>query len=152
MEPEAVLKFHTPSTFIVCGQSGVGTSWYVHRVLKSSNGMFKTPPSKIIYCYNIYQDLYDRMKQDVANIQFFEDLPSRTDLETWSAKDEHCVLILDDLMSKCSASQEICDLFTTFSHHMNISVFFIVQHIFSAGKAFRTISLNAHFFMIFKNK
>ncbi|MES9903033.1 MAG: hypothetical protein ABW168_10155 [Sedimenticola sp.] len=92
------------------------------------------------------------MKADIKNIQFFEGTPDRSDLESWRSSGEHCVVILDDLMAKCSASQDISELFTTFSHHMDISVIFIVQNLFSAGKQFRTISLNAHYFVLFKNK
>ena len=44
------------------------------------------------------------------------------------------------------------DLFTKHSHHMNISVYFIVQNLFSGGKYFRTISLQAHYFIIFRNR
>ena len=35
---------------------------------------------------------------------------------------------------------------------MNFTVFFLVQNLFSGGKQFRTISLNAHQFIIFKNQ
>ena len=62
------------------------------------------------------------------------------------------MLIIDDLMSQCSISQDICDLFTIFSHHMNFTVFFLVQNLFAHGKLFRTISLNTHQFTLFKNQ
>ena len=65
-------------------------------------------------------------------------------------KNDHSVLILDDLMAKCSVSQDICDLFTIYSHHMNFTVFYLVQNLFSGGKQFRTISLNTHQFVFFK--
>jgi hypothetical protein len=43
------------------------------------------------------------------------------------------------------------NLFTKFSHHMNIDVIFIVQNIFHHGKEMRTISLNTHYFFLLKN-
>ena len=55
-------------------------------------------------------------------------------------------------MSQCAVSQDICDLFPIFSHHMNFTVFFLVQNLFAQGKLFRTISLNAHQFSLFKNQ
>ena len=91
------------------------------------------------------------MKTNVDNLQFFEGLPGKDDLERWSTNGNHSVLILDDLMAKCSSSLDICDLFTIFSHHMNFTVFFLVQNLFSGGKQFRTISLNAYQFIPFKS-
>ena len=42
-------------------------------------------------------------------------------------------------------------LFTKGSHHRNISVVFISQNLFIQGKYTRTISLNSHYMIIFKN-
>lgn len=149
----AVLKIPSPSTLIVCGPSGSGKSTLVYEILKHGRGIFDKVPCQVIFCYNIYQSsLYDQLKRDVDNIQFFEGLPAKEDLEMWSNGKDHSVLVLDDLMAKCSSSQDICDLFTVFSHHMNFTVFFLVQNLFSGGKQFRTISLNSHQFILFKNQ
>ena len=149
---EAVLKIPSPSTAIFCGCTSSGKSTLVYEMLKHSRGMFEKVPHQIIYCYNIYQDLFDRMKEDVDNIQFFQGLPTKEDLERWSSAGEHSVLVLDDLMSKCSVSQDISDLFTIFSHHMNFTVFLLVQNLFSNQKQFRTISLNSHQFVLFNSQ
>lgn len=150
---EAVLKIPSPSTIIVSGPSGSGKSTLVYEILRHAKGMFEKQPCQIIFCYNIYQsDLYDRLRKDVNNLRFVQGLPTKEDLETWSAGKEHSVLILDDLMAKCSSSQDICDLFTVYSHHLNFTVFFLVQNLFSNGKQFRTISLNAHQFILFNNQ
>ena len=92
------------------------------------------------------------MERDVKNLRFFQGMPSKEDLESWSIDRQHSVLIIDDLMSKCAESQDICDLFTIFSHHMNFTVFLLVQNLFANGKQFRTISLNTHHFILFDNK
>jgi hypothetical protein len=42
-------------------------------------------------------------------------------------------------------------LFTKKSHHRNISVMYIEQNLFHKGKNHRTISLNAHYMVLFKN-
>jgi hypothetical protein len=36
-------------------------------------------------------------------------------------------------------------------HHRNISVMYIVQNLFHRGKHHRTIGLNAHYMVVFKN-
>ena len=150
---EAVLKIPSPSTLIFSGPSGSGKSTLVYKILKRAKGMFEKMPVQIVYCYNIYQnEFFDRMKEEVENLQFFQGIPTREDLERFSKPGQHSVLIIDDLMSQCAVSQDICDLFTIFSHHMNFTVFFLVQNLFAQGKLFRTISLNAHQFALFKNQ
>ena len=61
------------------------------------------------------------------------------------------LLILDDLMDEASGDAEVSELFTKGSHHRNLSVVFITQNLFHQGKKMRTISLNAHYFVLFKN-
>ena len=55
-------------------------------------------------------------------------------------------------MSPCSESQDSCDMFTSFSHHVNFTTFLLVQSLFANGKQFRTISLNTHQFVLFRNQ
>jgi hypothetical protein len=58
-------------------------------------------------------------------------------------------LIIDDLMQEAGGKDNTNALFTKYSHHLNIGVFFIVQNLFV--KENRTISLNCHYFFLFKN-
>jgi hypothetical protein len=55
------------------------------------------------------------------------------------------LIILDDLMDE--TDQRVALLFTKKSHHRNISVMYIVQNLFHH----RTISLNAHYMVLFQN-
>ena len=43
------------------------------------------------------------------------------------------------------------NLFTKGSHHRNLSVIYIVQNLFHQGKGNRSISLNSHYLVLFKN-
>ena len=42
-------------------------------------------------------------------------------------------------------------MFTQSSHHRNISVVFLAQNLFPKNKFARTVSLNAHYMVLFKN-
>ena len=64
---------------------------------------------------------------------------------------DNSLVILDDLMSQCSNDQRVADLFTCGSHHRGISVLFLTQNLFPPGKLSRTISLNSHYMLIFRN-
>src|SRR5271170_1990401 len=41
--------------------------------------------------------------------------------------------------------------FTKGSHHRNLSIWFLMQNFFHKGKEIRSITLNAHYIILFKN-
>ena len=61
------------------------------------------------------------------------------------------LVVIDDLMSESGNNAKVTDLFTKGSHHRNLSVILILQNLFYKGKEMRTISLNAHYMVLFKN-
>ena len=61
------------------------------------------------------------------------------------------LVILDDLMCQCSSDQRVSDLFTRGSHHRGLTVMYLTQNLFPPGKLSRTISLNSHYMIVFKN-
>ena len=63
----------------------------------------------------------------------------------------NCLVIVDDLMSQCSQNQSMSDLFTKGSHHRGVSVMYLTQNLFPPGRQSRTISLNSHYMIVFKN-
>lgn len=54
-------------------------------------------------------------------------------------------------MAQGMNNEDLMNLFTTYSHHMGITVLFLLQNIFPPGKYMRTVSLNAHYIILFKN-
>ena len=54
-------------------------------------------------------------------------------------------------MIDASKDKRIVNLFTRGSHHRNLSVIYIVQNLFHQGKGSRSISLNSHYLVLFKN-
>lgn len=148
---ESLVKFESPSTCLVVGPSSSGKSSYVFEVLKHADGVFTKAVNNVYYAYGVYQPLYDEMKKHIANIQFVNAVPTKDMLETWAMQEPgHKLLILDDLMQKASKSEDIVDVFCQYSHHLNFSCWLISQNVFNATKQFRTISLNTHYFALFK--
>ena len=70
--------------------------------------------------------------------------------DTLSPKQRN-IIILDDQMSTASSSQSVADLFTRGSHHRNLTVIYLVQNVYNHGKSQRTISLNSHYSVVFRN-
>ena len=61
------------------------------------------------------------------------------------------LVVIDDLMHKTGNSKKVSELFTKGSHHRNLSVVLILQNLFHQDKEMRTVSLNTHYMILFKN-
>ena len=149
-EHESVVKLESPCTIIVSGVSFSGKSTLIKKMLTRANGVFKVPPSKIIYCYSIWQEkLFEEIKDTVENISFHKGL---VDEEVFNSNDNvHSICVIDDLMVDVADSKFIQKLFCVGSHHLNWTVILIIQNLYQKGKVMRTISLNCRVFIIFRN-
>ena len=137
--------FQHPFTCIISGPSKSGKSTLLNYIIQNQNVMIDKPPDKIYYCYSRWQPGFNNLLND--NIYFTQGLP---DMELLNSNERN-LIILDDLMTECSNSQLILDLFTIDSHHKNLSVYFLTQNFFIQGKAIRSISLNANYIIILNN-
>ena len=108
--------------------------------------LFYPIPTKVIYCYGEYQKEFDELP---PNVELTEGFPDH--LNDMVRGHDHSLVVLNDLMSQCSNDQRVADLFTRGSHHRGISVLYLTQNLFPRGKLSRTISLNSHYFVIFRN-
>ena len=61
------------------------------------------------------------------------------------------ILVIDDQMGVASSSASVADLFTKESHHRNLTVIYLVQNVYNQSKSQRTISLNSHYIVVFRN-
>jgi hypothetical protein len=59
------------------------------------------------------------------------------------------LLVVDDLMKQDDAL--ISKIFTKGSHHLNLTIIYLLQNLFVQGPECRNISLNAHYIFLFKN-
>ena len=108
------------------------------KLLELKNEKIYQCPEKILWCYSQWQPLYATMK----DVEFQQGLPDVEELES-------CLLVLDDMMDRLES--EVADLFTKGSHHKNISVIAVTQNVFHPSRFRRTISLNTHYMVLFKN-
>ena len=115
-------------------------------MLRHLEELFYPVPTKIIYCYGECQKEFDELPSNVELIEGFPD-----NLNAMVRGHDSSLVVLDDLMSQCSNDQRVADLFTRGSYHRGISVLYLTQNLFPPGKLSRTISLNSHYFVIFRN-
>src|SRR6218665_2570263 len=127
-----------PFSCIVSGPSGCGKTQFTLRFIDHLEHMVRPTIDKVLWCYGIYQDIFDKY----SKVHFHEGLP---DLNVFDGKDK-TLLILDDLMYE--TDERVTRIFTKFR---NVSVLYLTQNLFYKGKHTRTISLNAHYMVLFKN-
>ena len=83
-------------------------------------------------------------------IHFHKGIPSN--IQALFPQDQRAgILVLDDLMRDCSEDQHVVDLFTRGSHHNDVTCIYLTQNLFPPGKYARTILLNSHYVVAFKN-
>lgn len=128
-----------PFSLIVCGPTKAGKTKFVKRILDTK--LIKPFPSRIVWCYGAYQNLF----REMPDVEFHEGLPKNLH------KLSNAALIIDDLMNEVGDDKKLSNLFTRGSHHRNISVIFIVQNLFHQGKQIRNASLNTSYLCCFKN-
>lgn len=147
--------FYLPKPFIhpisicISGTTGSGKTTWIYKFLKNINHMFENEiPEKVLYCYGIYQDLYDKIKKDINFVTFHEGLPNKDTLFNLPASS---MVIIDDLCHKLVNDTDIELLFSQISHHRKISICFMKNNLFYQGKNARTITLNTNTLVLMKN-
>ena len=138
------VRLKAPFTAVMAGPTGSGKTHTLLGLVKKAmtEDMTTQKPVEIIYCYGAWQPAFE----DIDHIRFHEGVIKASDIPN---DGQHRWLIIDDLMEEAMGKHETNSLFTKTSHHSNISVFFLLQSLFK--KEARTISLNTHYFFLFKN-
>jgi len=135
------LPLHHPFTALVVGPTGCGRKRFAFKLIENADVMTDPSPRRILYCYGECQQLFDKYPR----VDFRQGLP---DLQDFNGS-EPVLLVIDDHIDETDES--VFSLFTKGSHHRNVSVVFLVQNLFHKNKHVRTISLNSHYMVLFKN-
>ena len=139
---------------VVSGATRSGKTHFVYKLLSNIDKTFSSPhPQAVLFCYAVYQSLYDKICENIPNCTMHRGLPNEEEIENWCCESDakHKLIILDDLSHLVINNQNIELLLTQGSHHKNISVIIITQNIFNHGKYSRSQSLNTQYFIIFRN-
>jgi hypothetical protein len=109
--------------------------------IKHVDQLIVPAPEKILYCYGEFQPSFSEFPE----VEFHEGL---SDVSRFDGR-QRVLLIIDDLMNE--ADQNVCNLFTKLSHHRSVSVVFITQNLYHRNRFVRTMNLNTHYIVMFKN-
>jgi hypothetical protein len=92
------------------------------------------------------------MKQALQNtIEFVKDYEPKPLYESISPATRNMLVLDDQMDSENMKGNTLCKFFTQGSHHRNLTVLYIVQNLFNQDKSMRTVSLNSHYLVLFKN-
>lgn len=127
-------------TMVVAGPSKSGKTEFVKKLVENTHWISPSP-EKIIWCYREWQPAYETLQH---RVKFIRNIPEDDEKLVADIETRH-LLIFDDMMGG-RAIESIVDWFTRKAHHRNTSVIYITQNV-----AHRTISLNAHYLVLFKN-
>ncbi len=143
--------FPSCTSISVSGATCSGKTTWLFRLLRHKDEMFNDSPQRVLYCYGIYQPLYDVMERELPFISFHRGLPNEKELDQLS-DDSHCnLVILDDLMDSVTTSCEMENLFVKGMHHRHLSIIYLNQNLYCKGKNARTININTHVLVLMKN-
>ena len=130
-------RLQHPFTCLIAGPTGCGKSYFVIKLIQAN--FIEPPPERIVWCYSEWQYLYTT----IQGVEFVDGLHFESDPQ------KRTLVIIDDLMHE--TNEKVTKLFTKGSHHGNLSVIYLVQNLFGKNKELRTISLNTHYMIVFKN-
>ena len=147
----ALLPFEACSSMCITGQTGAGKTVWLYQLLRQLKHMYTIPPVHILYCYGIFQPLFDEMERTLPNFTAKQGLPTLDELDEYTKDRQHKVIVIDDLMHSVVQNRNIELLFTQGTHHRCVSVILITQNLFPRGKHARTIALNTWYLVLMKN-
>ena len=151
------VAFRSPASIIIAGPSCSGKTFFLKKILSEKEYLrkfFKTPVTKIVWYYKIWQRDYEELRKKKPVIQFHAGIPEEGISKHFPKPHPQgttAIVVLDDLMKEGSSDSKVLDIFTKESHHLNITCFMILQNIFFQGKYSVDIKRNATYIILFLN-
>ena len=143
------VQLQHPYTCLIACPTSCGKTQFVKKIIEEGEHVVNGSAEKIIWLYGEYQSAYMELSSKFPHILFIEGIPEN--LNEYIDPKFRNLNVIDDLMSETGSNKKVTNLFTEGSHHRNLSVILLLQNLFYNGKVSRTISLNAHYIVLFKN-
>ena len=109
------------TTFLISGPSNCGKTHFVSQFIKNLDYLMSPMPERIVWCYSIWQKAYDQIEADfiqgIPDFNYFDGRPT--------------LVIIDNLMDQ--NIETVMKFFTRGSHHLNLTIFYLVQNLFFSG-------------------
>ena len=145
------IKIKHPFRLLCAGASGTGKTTFTARLLKNLKYMVDTEFDTVIFSYSQEQPIYEEIKKCDENIVWVEGFDQDIESRYLTNVDENKLVVFDDQMETLCNDFNFQTFFTRKSHHMNISIIFLVQNLYFKSKCMRTINLNTTAYALFKS-
>ena len=142
------LRLKCPFTMLVSGPSNSGKTTFVKNLVTRRRLIYNEAPGKVVWFYNVYQDMYDEMLRLGIVDEFIQGMCTM-DWLTDNSSIKNSTVIIDDMA--LDANEDTARIFSVGSHHHFTNVIFICQNLFTRNQHFRDISLNSTYLVLFKN-
>ena len=95
-----IIPFQAGSPMMIIGPTNCGKTYWINHLL--TNDMFTQLVASILYCYGMYQEFFNTMREDpsiACLMHFQEGLSMRQEIDNMYDKHFY-IIVLDDLMEK----------------------------------------------------
>ena len=149
MMVDADPRLKHPCNISLAGPTQVGKSYLAAQLIEKKDRIFNPVPANVIWCYALWQPLYDTLKDKGLVNEFVQGIDG---YKEYLKGDVGNLVIIDDLQREAQETDAVASMFERGGHHENVSIMYITQNIFHQGKKCRDINLNCHYLFLFKNK
>ena len=134
---------------MLVGPSGSGKTSWAMSLLQSLDQVLDRKPAKVIFYYNVWQNLYNDMENHID--EFRPGVPTRQEILALSSLSTQggCLVIIDDQVQ--NVNKDLAEIFMVAGRHSGISLIFMSQNLFSKDPHFRNISLQSTYIVLLKN-
>ena len=146
--PNLDFHFKHPTTIQVSGPTLCEKIRLVLRILEEQ--IVQPFPTRIIWVFSEWQSDYEQARAIYPTIEFVRGWTN--ELYDNLRADEKNLLIIDDQMAEAGDSKTLANLFTKGAHHNNLTVIYLVQNVYNKSRSQRTVSLNIHYNVVFRNE
>ena len=134
-------RLANPFTCTVSGPTGSGKYVFKLKLIEYAQEIISPPPNESCFVTADIKKIFD----NCPGVEFHDGLP---EVSSFDGK-KRTLLVMDDLMT--STDDRVVDIFTKINNHRNISLVYLTQNLFYKNKQTRTLSLNSHYIVLFKN-
>lgn len=149
-------RFRVPGNMQIVGPSLSGKTTWLYRLLKDASHYFRLEDGspchfqKMLYCYgSSWQPAFHQFQ--ALGVEFHAGLPPLPLSDTFPEQQRPGLLVLDDLMQETAKSEDMSQLLTRDTHHLNLFAITLNQNLYPGGKQQATQNRNYHYTVLFKN-
>jgi hypothetical protein len=144
-------RLEVPLSFVFSGCSGSGKTCLAKFILLNQKYILTRQFTKIFWVCRFAQSDLQKELGKILPIIFLPAgiLPKIEDLASSCSEQDVSLLTIDDMMTDGTSSALVNELFVA-GRHLNMSIFFLTQNLFCAGRYSRNIRLNTNYLAIFR--